>query len=66
MGETTIAQDVFQKLKDACELMRAMNGDDATRSRELSVSITELETAIMWFNKHRTVKGEFTPTDTHV
>lgn len=35
-------------------------------TRELAVSITNLETSIMWLNKDRTVKGELTPTKTHV
>lgn len=35
-------------------------------SRELSLAITNLEQALMWFNKDRTLKGELTPTPTHV
>lgn len=35
-------------------------------SRENSISITNLEQAMMWSNKDRTVKGELTPNPTHV
>lgn len=38
----------------------------APKSRECSIAITQLETAIMWANKDRTVKGELSPTKTHV
>ena len=36
------------------------------KSRELSLAITNLEQSLMWFNKNRTIKGELTPTATHV
>lgn len=53
--------EVFEKLKLALEALR-----DCPPSRENSIAITHLETAIMWFNKGRTNSGELTPTPTHV
>lgn len=38
----------------------------AHNSRENSVAITQLETAMMWNNKDRTIKGELKPYPTHV
>ncbi len=35
-------------------------------SRENSLAITHLETAMMWFNKDRANKGELEKNDTHV
>lgn len=35
-------------------------------SRENSLAITKLEEALMWCNKDRTIKGEFSPTPTHI
>lgn len=44
-------------------LMVNINGE--ARSRELSVAITELETAMMWLNKDRAVRGFLEKNDTH-
>ena len=45
-------------------LMVNINGE--SRSRELSVAITELETAMMWLNKDRAMRGFLEKNDTHV
>lgn len=36
------------------------------RSRELSIVITKLEEAMMWFNKHRANRGYLVKSKTHV
>lgn len=53
--------EVFDLMKEAFEGMK-----DLKSSRELSLAQTELEAAIMWFNKYRTIQGEFEPTATFV
>ena len=53
----------------AHEFMKEALGELQTvgqKSRENSVAITQLETAMMWNNKDRTIKGFLTPTETHV
>ena len=51
----------FRLMKEAFETLSELEG-----SRELSLVKTKLEEAMMWFNKDRTIKGQLTPTDTHV
>ncbi len=43
-----------------------VNIRDLKPSRELSIATTQLEDSLMWFNKDRTIKGELTPTETHI
>lgn len=57
----TLEANAYVCLTDALSLMR-----DAEKTREISVAITELETAIMWLNKDRANKGELKPNPTHV
>ena len=62
---------IKQELIDAYELMlkafaTLVNINNEKRSRELSITITELETAMMWLNKDRAVRGYITKSDTHV
>ena len=53
MEDRTQEEIVFESLYRALGEMQNMNTLESTRSRELSVAITQLETAIMWFDKHR-------------
>lgn len=39
---------------------------ESSPSRERSVAITQLETALMWANKDRTIKGQLFANPTHV
>lgn len=48
-------------MKSALESLRI-----ATPSRECSLAITQLETAMMWNNKDRANKGELEKSETHV
>lgn len=56
----TIEAEAAGMLTNALKLLQG-----AEKSRECSVAITQLETALMWLNKDRTVKGELKPTATH-
>lgn len=63
--------DVEAELQQAYEFMlKAFSGmvlvNSEKRSRELSVAITEVETAMMWLNKDRAVRGLLPKSDTHV
>jgi hypothetical protein len=61
MSEYTPTEQIFNDMKQAFEMMKTLE-----QSRELSLAQTELENAIMWFNKYRTIKGEFEPTKTFI
>lgn len=61
MSEHTPTEQIFNNMKEAFEMMKTLE-----QSRELSLAQTELENAVMWFNKHRTIKGEFEPTATFI
>jgi hypothetical protein len=52
---------ILRLMKEAFDALK-----DEASSRELSLVKTKLEEAMMWFNKDRTIKGELTPTATHV
>lgn len=60
-GTYTVTEQIFNNMKEAFEMMKTLE-----QSRELSLAQTELEDAVMWFNKHRTIKGEFEPTATFI
>ena len=55
--------DALVLLNTALELM---TNKLVTKSRELSIAITQLETAMMWLNKDRANKGFIQPNKTHV
>lgn len=59
--QKTAEGEAFDHLKEAFNILSGITG-----TRALSIAITQLETSIMWLNKHRTDKGEFSPTKTHV
>lgn len=52
--------EAFEKMSEAYALLR-----EVTSSRENSLAITNLEQAMMWCNKDRTIKGELSPYPTH-
>lgn len=54
--------ELFEQLKTAYLGIKTIR----TPSRENSIVLTKLEEAMMWFNKDRTLRGELTPTETHV
>ncbi len=45
----------IELMTEAFILLNSANHD--ARTRELSVAITDLETAMMWLNKDRTMRG---------
>lgn len=51
----------FNTMRDALEMLQVR-----TPSRENSVAITQLETAMMWHNKDRANQGELEKSETHV
>lgn len=55
--ENRAFHDIFSALKHMWK---------ADRTRELSVAITTLETAMMWLNKDRANKGLIPKTETHI
>jgi hypothetical protein len=62
---------VPELLSEAVELMtqafrKLSTANHDERTRELSVAITELETAMMWANKDRAVRGLLQASPTHV
>lgn len=60
MGPIT-TEDIHEMMKSALINLREL-----PKTREVSLAITKLEEALMWFNKSRTISGELTPTETHV
>jgi hypothetical protein len=56
-GEEIAVKEMLQALKFL---------QSVPSSRENSLAITNLEQAMMWCNKDRTIKGQLTPNDTHV
>ena len=46
--------------------MEALQEPTMAKSRENSLAVTNLEQAMMWNNKDRTIRGELTPYPTHV
>jgi hypothetical protein len=62
MGEVKTKEGkAHDLLKEAYEVI-----SEAVGSRENSLVKTKLEEAIMWNNKDRTIKGEFSKKDTFV
>jgi hypothetical protein len=56
--------EAIELMTQAFRKLGAANHDE--RTRELSVAITELETAMMWLNKDRTMRHLLTPSATHM
>lgn len=66
MEEGTVPESVnATTLRKMEEAFNSMN-KSVTKSRELSLAITNLEQAMMWFNKFRTISNEVAPYSTHV
>jgi len=66
--DSTIEAKAMEKMKEAFELLKGVTPEEAQalKSRENSLVLTKLEEAMMWCNKDRTIKGEFTPNEDHV
>lgn len=60
MEEITLETQAVEKMEEALSLLQQAN-----KTRESSVAITNLETALMWSNKDRTIKGQLKPYPTH-
>lgn len=58
--------ELAKNIEDVILRAKALNGEPTIRSRELSVAITEFETAYMWFNKHRAENGYLPKNPTHL
>jgi hypothetical protein len=59
-------EQAFQIYKQLIQLLSEFNKSEGTRSRPLSIAITDLETSAMWFNKHRAEKGYLPKNPTHI
>ena len=57
----TAKEELFDRLKENFEDLNKYE-----KTRELSLAITNLEQAMMWFNKYRTISGELGAYPTHV
>ncbi len=63
-NEQQAMEEVVEMLTKALIKLNAVNHDG--RTRELSVSITEIETGLMWLNKDRANRGYLPASPTHV
>lgn len=59
-----LLQEAVDLMAQAFQKLNTANHD--ARTRELSVSITQLEDSIMWLNKDRTMRGLLQANPTHV
>lgn len=61
MENKTQEEQAWEKMKEAFELLKSV-----APTRENSVALTQLETAMMWVNKDRVNKGQLEALPTHV
>ncbi len=65
MNNKRSARIAYDVLRDALHCLHNLEDNDGG-SRELTEAIKQLETAMMWYNKHRANEGYLSRSSTHV
>jgi len=66
MDNKTVRERAFKLMTQALVELRRLNRLDDLITRELALTKTKLEEAIMWNNKDRAIIGELEKSDTFV